>query len=130
MPRLIALVDDLLFASRIAGTLGARGYHVEIAADAAQLRALARAARPDGIIVSFASPFLDWRGAIGDVRADAALHDVPLLAFGPHVERAARAEARALGADLVATNGAFFARMGPIVDALVSRAGDPVSEEG
>lgn len=128
--RVIALVDDLMFATRIAGTLGTCGYDVQIAADVEQLIALARAERPDGIVVSFASPFLDWRGAIARVRADAALRPMPLLAFGPHVDTAARADAAALGADRVVTNGAFFARMGTIVKALVGRTDDPAAEGG
>lgn len=128
--RVIALVDDLLFATRIAGTLDAHGYRVEIAADADQLIAIAHVERPDAVIVSFASPLLDWRGAIGIVRADPTLHTVPLLAFGPHVDTAARADAATLGADRVATNGAFFARMGTIVDALVGRTDDPAADEG
>lgn len=119
-----------MFATRIVGTLGTCGDDIQIAADLEHLIALARAERPDGIVISFASPFLDWRGAIARVRADAALRHMPLLAFGPHVDTAARADAAALGADRVVTNGAFFARMATIVEALVGRIDDPATDDG
>jgi CheY-like chemotaxis protein len=121
-PRIVALVDDLLFASRIASSLGAHGYVVQVVATVAELQAAGEQA-PDGIVLSFASPFLDWRGAIRAIRADAALAATPLLAFGPHVDTEARAEAQAAGADRVVTNGAFFARMAEIVGALIGSRG-------
>jgi DNA-binding response OmpR family regulator len=124
MPQIVALVDDLMFASRIAGTLGASGYDVRTVATIEELRAAVQERTPDGILVSFASPFLDWRGAIKVIRADARLAETPLLAFGPHVDTEARAAAKDAGADRVVTNGAFFARMAEIVGALVgSREG-------
>jgi DNA-binding response OmpR family regulator len=130
-PRVVALVDDLMFASRIAGTLGAQGYDVVIAGTVDAVQHAARVRMADGILVSFASPLLDWRGAIQAFRTDTTLRDVPLLAFGPHVDMEARAAAKAAGADRVVTNGAFFARMVAIVGALVSNreAGEPGSTE-
>lgn len=127
-PRVVALVDDLLFASRIAATLGAHGYDVRVVGTMAELRAAAGERAPDGIVLSFASPSLDWQGAIRAIRADATLAATPLLAFGPHVETQARAAARAAGADRVVTNGAFFARMAEIVGALIG--GREVEQSG
>jgi DNA-binding response OmpR family regulator len=118
-PFIVALVDDLLLASRIEGTLGAHGYDVRIAATVEELRKAARARIPAGIVMSFGSPLLDWRGAIRSIRADAMLAGIPLLAFGPHVDTDARAEATAAGADRVVTNGVFFARMAESIGALV-----------
>src|SRR5438270_4605904 len=130
-PRVVALVDDLMFASRMAGMLGAQGYDVVIGGTVDAVRHGARGRTADGILVSFASPFLDWHGAIQAIRTDAILRDVPLLAFGPHVDREARAAAKAAGANRVVTNGAFFARMVAIVGALVGNreAGEPGSTE-
>jgi CheY-like chemotaxis protein len=128
MSQIVALVDDLMFASRIAGTLGASGYDVRIVATVEELWPVVQERTPDSILVSFASPFLDWRGAIQAIRADARLAETPLLAFGPHVDTEARAAAKAVGADRVVTNGAFFARMAAIVGALIGSRG--VEESG
>ena len=62
-----------------------------------------------------ACPSSDWEGAIRAIRAEPALRETPLLAFGPHVDTAGRAAAAAAGATRVVTNGAFFNRMAAIV---------------
>jgi len=110
--KILALVDDLMFASRIEATLRASGYDVRVAPIAsATTAAIAREWGPDGIVVNFGVPFQEWEGAIRAIRAEPSLAETPLLAFGPHVETAGRAAATRAGASRVATNGAFFNRM-------------------
>jgi CheY-like chemotaxis protein len=121
--RILALVDDLLFASRIEGSLGAAGYAVRCVPATAEAAIIAREWRPDAVVVSFGAPFRDWEGAIRAIRGDPALRDTPLLAFGPHVDTAGRAAAMGAGATRVVTNGAFFNRMTAVVGELV--AGSP-----
>lgn len=120
--RILALVGDLLFASRIEGTLGACGYDVRTASAAVAADA-AREWEPDGIVVSFGAPAQDWEGAIRAIRAEPSLAETPLLAFGPHVDTAGRAAATAAGATRVVTNGAFFNRMPDMIAALLGRVG-------
>lgn len=122
-PRILALVDNLLFASRIEGTLGACGYVVRSAPATAEAASVAREWRPDAVVISFGAPLSDWQGAIRAIRATSALHAVPLLAFGPHVDTAGRAAALAAGATRVVTNGAFFNRMPGVVAALLGENG-------
>lgn len=117
--RILALVDDLLFASRIEGTLGALGYVVRNAPATAEAASIAREWGADAVVVGFGAPLSDWEGAIRAIRALPALHGLPVLAFGPHVDTAGRAAARAAGATRVVTNGAFFNRMPDVVAALV-----------
>jgi CheY-like chemotaxis protein len=118
--RILALVDDLLFGSRIEGALGAAGYAVRSVPVTTEAAEIAREWRPDAVVVSFGVPFRDWEGAIRAVRAEPTLRDIPVLAFGPHVDTAGRAAAVAAGATRVVTNGAFFNRMPAIVGALLS----------
>lgn len=119
MKKILALVDDLLFASRIEGTLRVNGYAVRIAPVAAATAAIAREWEPDGIVVSFGAPIQDWEGAIRAIRAEPSLAETPLLAFGPHVDTAGRAAAAMAGATRVVTNGVFFNRMADVIAALV-----------
>jgi CheY-like chemotaxis protein len=117
--RILALVDDLIFASRIEGALSAAGYAVRSVPVTAEAAAVAREWGPDAVVVSFGAPFRDWEGAIRAIRAEPALHDTPMLAFGPHVDTAGRAAAVAAGATRVVTNGVFFNRMAAVVGTLV-----------
>lgn len=128
--RILALVDDLLFASRIEGTLGAAGYAVRSAPVTAEAAGIAREWRPACIVISFGVPFRDWEGAIRTIRAEPSLHGTPVLAFGPHVDTAGRAAAAAAGATRVATNGAFFSRMPAIVAALIGESGRQAAGSG
>lgn len=117
--RIAAITDDLLFASRIEGTLNALGYVVRTMSATLASVERVREWTPDGIVVSFGAPLSDWEGVVRAIRAEPALRDTPLLAFGPHVDDAGRAAASAAGATRVVTNGAFFNRMAAIVAELV-----------
>ncbi|MHB8644418.1 MAG: response regulator [Thermomicrobiales bacterium] len=121
--KILVLVDDLIFASRIEGTLGMFGYRVRIAPIASETAAIAREWEPDGIVVSFGAPFSQWEGAIRAIRAEPSLAETPLLAFGPHVDTAGRAAAVAAGATRVVTNGVFFRRMPDVITALLGSSG-------
>lgn len=121
--KIFALVDDLLFASRIEGTLQASGYAVRVAPVAPATAAIAREWEPDGIVVSFGVPFQDWEGTIRAIRAEPSLAETPLLAFGPHVDTAGRAAAAMAGATRVVTNGVFFNRMPDVVTSLIGKSG-------
>jgi CheY-like chemotaxis protein len=118
--RILAIVDDLLFASRIEGSLSSAGYAVQCAPVTAEAAAIAREWRPDAVVVSFGVPFRDWEGVIRAIRAEPTLRETPMLAFGPHVDMAGRAAAVAAGATRVVTNGAFFNRMPAVMEALLS----------
>ncbi len=117
--KILVLVDDLMFASRIEGTLGACGYDVRIAPVTREAAIIAREWVPEGIVISFGAPFQDWEGAIRAIRAEPSLAEMPLLAFGPHVDTAGRAAAVAAGATHVVTNGAFFNRMPDVIAVLL-----------
>jgi CheY-like chemotaxis protein len=117
--KILALVGDLLFASRIEGTLSACGHDVRMTPITTDAVEVAREWEPDGIVVSFGVPSQDWEGAIRAIRAEPSLAGIPLLAFGPHVDTAGRAAATAAGATRVVTNGAFFNRMPGMIAALL-----------
>ncbi len=123
--KILVLVDDLLFTSRIEGTLGACGYDVRTIPVTAEAASVAREWEPDGIVIG-SGVASDWEGAIRAIRALTALAQTPLLAFGPHVDTAGRAAATAAGATRVVTNGAFFNRMPEVIARLL---GEVVSSQ-
>jgi len=88
----VALVGDLMDRSRLEAALG----EVEFTSDPAAARGAAR------VIVDFAR----HGDAVADVRA--AAPSAFVVAFGPHEEEAAMADARAAGADVALSRARFF----------------------
>jgi hypothetical protein len=88
--RVVALVPDLLFGSKVQGMLVAAGHDVELvpSADAAR----ERAADADVVIVDLTAGDVDAAGLVGAT---------PTLAFYSHVEADVRERAEAAGYDLV-----------------------------
>ena len=120
MARVLALVGDLMFGSRVQGTLRAGGHQVELIGDAAGLRArLAEPAQaaPEVLVVDLADPQLDGAQLVQRLAREGALAQVRTLGCYSHVDvPARRARARA-GFDLVVPRS----RMVREGDALVSR---------
>lgn len=101
----IAVVDDLMFGSRIrsaAGQAGVTTVFVRAAGDLA-----ARAVGADLILLDLATRWLDAPVVIRALKADPLTAAVPIVAFGPHVEADALMAARTAGADRVVARSAF-----------------------
>jgi CheY-like chemotaxis protein len=103
-PLVLALVPDLMFATRIEGVLGQLGYRAAILKDSAALLAEVRARQPALVLVDLAARGVDVPAAIRALKADQATGGIPLVAFGPHLDEAARAAAHDAGADAVVAN--------------------------
>ena len=56
------------------------------------------------MLVDLAGRGVDAPGTIRALKEDPATAQVPVVAFGPHLDEAARAAARAAGADAVVAN--------------------------
>ena len=84
MPPLVALVDDLMFLSRIREAARATGAEVKAARDAAgALAALRDGARL--MVLDLDSGRLPWAETIAAVRADAGLGEVRMVGYFSHV---------------------------------------------
>jgi CheY-like chemotaxis protein len=107
--RVIAVVPDLFFASRIAATAERLGVALELPAPAAALDAIRRAP-PDLVILDLHAPG-DPLGLARALRADPATRAVHLLGFYAHVDRALREAALGAGLDQALPRSAFTARL-------------------
>jgi DNA-binding NarL/FixJ family response regulator len=104
MARVLALVPDLLFGSRVQGDLTAAGHEVELIGDEPRLRA--RLAEPDSppgdvLVFDLTDPRLDGAAVLQALAADELVADRRTLAFFSHVDTAVGERARAVGFDLV-----------------------------
>jgi CheY-like chemotaxis protein len=117
--RVLALIPDLLFGSRVQAAVSAAGHEVELVggADAAS----ARAAGADVLIVDLVSEELDGAAVLEAIAAAGGLGSARTLGFYSHVDAAARTRAERAGFDLVVPRSRM-AREGPeLVARLVAR---------
>ena len=107
MARVVAVVPDLLFGSKVQGMLAAAGHEVELVGSADEARS--RAA--DVVIVDLTAGEPDATGIVGRV---------PTLAFYSHVEADVRARAEEAGYDLIVPRSRMAREGADLVERLVS----------
>ncbi|HZS01687.1 MAG TPA: hypothetical protein VFE37_23420 [Chloroflexota bacterium] len=100
----LALVPDLMFATQIEEALERLGYTPCFLADGAALLARAQGAPPALVLLDLAARGADVPAVIRALKDDPATGGVPVVAFGPHLDEAARAAAVTAGADAVVAN--------------------------
>jgi len=115
MARALALVPDLLFGSRVQGSLLAAGHDVELIGDEGALRSRLGEA-PDTqaavLVVDLTDEDLDGAGLVESLRGEGLLRQIRTLGFYSHVDAPARVRAEQAGFDLVVPRSRM-AREGP-----------------
>jgi CheY-like chemotaxis protein len=104
MARVLALVPDLLFGSRVQGALAAAGHDVELIGDPSVLRdrlAEGTASEPAVLVVDLTDADLDGAGILESLSREGGLGRTRTLAFYSHVDAPARERAERAGFDLV-----------------------------
>jgi len=102
MARVLALVPDLLFGSRVQGSLTAAGHDVELIADESRLRRrLADGEAPASVlVVDLTNESLDGAALVQALSATGKLDGMRTLGFFSHVDVPARERAEQAGFDL------------------------------
>ena len=99
MARVVALVPDLLFGSRVQAALTSAGHEVRLVAAPGDARsALADA---DVLVVDLAADAIDGPALVAALTAEDALGTTRTLGFYSHVDVATRGRAEQAGFDLV-----------------------------
>lgn len=122
--RIVAVVRDLFFSVRIKETLQAHGYEVAVAKSAEALNAALAtpAVAPTLLILDLNFRELDPPATIARLKADPATRAIPILAFGSHLDHAARDAAKAAGADRVVANSQLADDLPGLVARVARRA--------
>jgi DNA-binding response OmpR family regulator len=118
---ILALEKDLFFAVRIRDTLRHHNWEVTIVRTIPAFEeALTRAEeqRPRLAIVNIATKGVDWEAAIRAARAK----NIPILAFGSHMDLDARARALEAGANKVVANSKFTSDMPGLVQSILNNS--------
>ncbi len=127
MARVLALVPDLLFGSRVQGDLNAAGHEVQLIGDEARLRVLlAERQAGDGavaevLVVDLTDARFDGTAIVQALAADELLGGVRTLAFFSHVDTGVGERARAGGFDLVVPRSRMAREGAQLVTRLADR---------
>jgi CheY-like chemotaxis protein len=117
MNRLIlAVVDDLLFHSKIEGALKPHGYTLQFAADPVAAADQARQHPPAAVIVDLGLGRGDAFELIKTVKADLGL---PILAYTRHTDLTGMQKALSLGCNKVVPRSEFFDHIDILVGSLI-----------
>jgi DNA-binding NarL/FixJ family response regulator len=121
--RVVALVPDLLFGSRVQGMLAAAGNEVELVGDEHRVRdCLGDAAAPAVavLVVDLTNDALDGPALVEALSAEGALAQTRTLGFYAHVDVSARERAEQAGFDLVVPRSRMAREGAALVASLVS----------
>ena len=112
----IAVVDDLFFASKIRGTGEQVGVTVRFVRSADALAEAARRDQPSLIICDLHSQKIDPNELAKQLKADEQLSSIPLLGFFSHVQVELKKQAEQAGFDRVLPRSAFNAQLIQILE--------------
>src|ERR1700730_17062406 len=116
MPKnVIAVVDDLFFASKIRGTAEELGVTVSFARDIDVMLETARRDRPSLIICDLHSQKVDPLELAKQLKADKELRSIPLLGFFSHVQTELQQKAEAAGFDRFLPRSEFSKHLSEIL---------------
>lgn len=111
-PRVVALVSDLIAASRIESAVMTADGEMTRIDDPANLPAVAVV---DLLVVDWGARRPDWGTALSRWRRGSRADDRPrVLLFGPHTDMEAHAEARVAGLGPMRARSAFFSDLASI----------------
>jgi CheY-like chemotaxis protein len=122
MARVLALVPDLLFGSRVQAALSAAGHDVELIGDAGRLRRALGETAPARtvLVVDLTDAELDGVGVVESLSRDGELANTSTLAFYAHVDGAVRERAERAGFDLVVARSRMAREGAELVGRLAS----------
>ena len=103
----LAVVDDLLFSSKIRAAAAAADHPIVFVRKRAEVVAAMRGHHPSLVIVDLDRDALDPIGVIGELRAAPEFADAKIVGFGSHVNTERLQAARSAGCDRPMARSAF-----------------------
>jgi len=117
----LLLSRDLIFTTKIKATAAELGYQIQVATDAIMAKSLIREQRPRVVLVDLASGDLCAVSALRAYR-EVAGSGTWFVAFGPHVDAAALAAAKAAGCQAAITRSKFASELPELIQLYFSRS--------
>ena len=104
---IIAIVDDMFFASKIRAVAAAVGSEISFPRSLEALVQKAREERPHLIIVDLHNQKIEPAALAGELKADEELREIPILGFFSHLQTELQRNALAAGFDQVIPRSVF-----------------------
>lgn len=121
----LLLERDLFFSVKIRDTLKRLSYETVVARNEDDFGRKLAASAPVLAIVNIATAGVTWERVIAQARAA----DVPVLAFGPHVDLEAQQQARQAGANRVVSNSKLAKDLPAIVGRMLDSGASKNQDE-
>jgi PleD family two-component response regulator len=112
---ILAVLDDLLFTSKIRTAAGQLGVAVTFARSADAALAEMQKSTPSLVVLDLSNPRTNALAIVAGMKQDPALAAVRTVGYASHVQADVIAAARAAGVDDVLARSAFAARIGEIL---------------
>ena len=119
---ILAILDDMMFTSKIRTTAKQLGVAVSIARTRDGALADMRAQHPSLVILDLNNPRTDPIGTVIEMKADPALAAIATIGFSHHTQTEAIDAARRAGVGEVLARGAFFERLPDFLTRATSRS--------
>jgi PleD family two-component response regulator len=108
---ILAILDDLMFTSKIRATAKQIGVPLMFARSSAAAMEVMKSEAPSLVLLDLNNPRTDPLGVIAGMQADAALAAIPTVGFASHVDVDTITAARKAGITSVLARSAFFERL-------------------
>jgi PleD family two-component response regulator len=112
---ILAILDDLMFTSKIKTTAGQLAAPVTFARSKADALRGMQAIRPSLVILDLNNSRTDPLGVVAAMKADPALADIPTIGFASHVQTDVIDAARRAGIGEVFARSAFTQKLSEIL---------------
>jgi PleD family two-component response regulator len=112
---ILAILDDLLFTSKIRSAAQQAGARVVFARSSEGALEQMRSERPSLVIFDLNNPRTDPMGTLGAMKNDPALATVPTLGYVSHVDTQTIEQARRAGIQDVVARSAFVGSLATIL---------------
>ena len=111
MPTVLIVEDNEASRDALARLLQRRNYQVLVATDGLEGVSIARAAKPDLILMDLGLPGIDGWDATAHIKADPATQHIPIIVLSAHAMPNDRHQAIAAGGDDFDTKPVQFERL-------------------
>jgi CheY-like chemotaxis protein len=112
----LALLDDLLFTSKIRTAANQLGIPIAFARSSHGALDDMRRNRPSLVILDLNNPRVDPLGTVGAMKADPSLAGIPTVGFASHVQTDVIEAARRAGVGEVLARSAFTQKLAEILE--------------
>jgi len=112
---ILAIVDDLMFVSKIRAAAGQGGVSVTFARSSAAALNEMRKAAPSLVILDLNNPRTNPLGIVASMREDPALASIPTVGYASHVQTDVINAARQAGVGEVLARSAFTIQLADIL---------------